>query len=646
MKYLISSLLVLFAFAASGATPDYKKFYGTGGIVVTTNPPNGNVTIDGSGISAGATPTYVITNRYSATFTNLGAIRLVGSVHLGSGIASNSIIYLDGSTNLAGMTLNTSQFAGTSVRSIITGAMTTNNNWFGDNTNQGTIRQVGAADFRSTIIATNGNLIFGNDGFFISFGESPANGFTMTNNYALVQNGGVTMNVPGQTFNISDGAGLRIFTGSLLTMDAGSRLELDYLTANRVMITGAGSMATNHADMRLANAMTGVSDGQALVYNAASGTWTNGTVVGASGTNFNAIIINTNLITQWVSASGNTVNALRGDYQLVNLGDHTNMNFVPYPGQESNQVTTVRFRQNSTGGFYATNNGVPLMINTNPSAFTYVTYTVGDGATNADVGYSIILTNPAAGHVLAYDIPTGAFRNTTDIGSISTNGNQFGAAIPLTLKDGVVLTNAFVFGVLSNTHSVFGTVVHAGQNIYNPASSELRFGVAGATNWAINSSGSWVPTVTNTYDVGGWGNPARTNWVNDLVAKETVDTDLSYANGYKTKIWTNYVNTVSNFVFTFNTNSVELKNQTNVIFTNIVEEATASGGSLEVHIHNTTGVTMGLVWPAYGSQHGYYFQTNVNNPIITTTTLASGAHGIAAFKAFGTNIFATFTTWP
>lgn len=114
----------------------------------------------------------------------------------------------------------------------------------------------------------------------------------------------------------------------------------------------------------------------------------------------------------------------------------------------------------------------------------------------------------------------------------------------------------------------------------------------------------------------------------------------------KFAIWTNYVQTVSNFVFSFSTNRYELKNQTNVVFTNLVEEATAVGADLVVHIHNTTGVTMGLVWPAYGAQHGYFLQTNANNPILTTTTLAAGGHGVASFTAFGSNIFGTFTTWP
>lgn len=114
----------------------------------------------------------------------------------------------------------------------------------------------------------------------------------------------------------------------------------------------------------------------------------------------------------------------------------------------------------------------------------------------------------------------------------------------------------------------------------------------------------------------------------------------------KWNIWTNYVQTASNFVFSFNTNRYELKNQTNVVFTNIVEEATAVGADLSVHIHNTTGVTMGLVWPGYGAQHGYFFQTNINNPILTSTSLATGKHGVASFTAFGTNIFATWNEWP
>lgn len=138
--------------------------------------------------------------------------------------------------------------------------------------------------------------------------------------------------------------------------------------------------------------------------------------------------------------------------------------------------------------------------------------------------------------------------------------------------------------------------------------------------------------------------------VSNLVNNTTLDFQpgnvITNIGGLKGWVWTNYVQTVSNFVFSFNTNYVELKNQTNVVFTNLVEEATAIRGNIEVHIHNTTGVTMGLVWPAYGAQHGYFFNTNANNAVLATTSLASGSHLVASFSCFGTNIFGTATTWP
>ena len=135
-------------------------------------------------------------------------------------------------------------------------------------------------------------------------------------------------------------------------------------------------------------------------------------------------------------------------------------------------------------------------------------------------------------------------------------------------------------------------------------------------------------------------------WTNATTVEVPVPGLVSNVVAMKWNIWTNYVNTVSNFVFTFNTNRYELKNQTNIWFTNIVEEATAVGADMSVHVHNTTAAAMNLYWPAYGAQHGYFLQTNANNPILSTTTLAAGAHGVASFTAYGTNIFATFSTWP
>lgn len=108
--------------------------------------------------------------------------------------------------------------------------------------------------------------------------------------------------------------------------------------------------------------------------------------------------------------------------------------------------------------------------------------------------------------------------------------------------------------------------------------------------------------------------------------------------------------TTSNLLINFNTNRYFLTGLTNAIFTNLVEESTSALDTPDttVFIKNTTGVTMGLVWPAYGAQHGYFIRTNANNPVISTTSLAAGAIGVANITVMpdGTNMFLTFTTWP
>lgn len=53
-KRLIIVGIALVALLLIAASPDYKAFRGTGGVVVTTNPPNGTVVIDGSSLRIGS----------------------------------------------------------------------------------------------------------------------------------------------------------------------------------------------------------------------------------------------------------------------------------------------------------------------------------------------------------------------------------------------------------------------------------------------------------------------------------------------------------------------------------------------------------------------------------------------------------------
>ena len=70
---------------------------------------------------------------------------------------------------------------------------------------------------------------------------------------------------------------------SLTTHSLGG-LTVSDITANRV-VTADGSSKLSATAMRMANDFTGVSDGHGLIYNAASGTWTNGAVGGSGEVN-------------------------------------------------------------------------------------------------------------------------------------------------------------------------------------------------------------------------------------------------------------------------------------------------------------------------------------------------------------------------
>jgi len=159
----------------------------------------------------------------------------------------------------------------------------------------------------------------------------------------------------------------------------------------------------------------------------------------------------------------------------------------------------------------------------------------------------------------------------------------------------------------------------------------------GGTNISVRQAGG-----TNFFDVTGEVNALGSSGVTFSSLAGAVSNVVAL----KWNTWTNYVPGTSNFVFSFNTNRYELKNQTRIVWTNLLEEPTAVAADMTIHVHNTTASDLTNVWPAYGAQHGYFFHTNVNNPILSTTTLTTGKHGVASFTCFGTNIFGTWTEWP
>jgi hypothetical protein len=106
MKRLLTSLCVLLcAQAMFGANPSYTAFLGTNGIIITSNPPQGRIIIDGRLITNGLIGGVVdpITNRYAPgnIFTNFAMLIQSGDMQM-PGLTPNTMLELDIFGNVQG----------------------------------------------------------------------------------------------------------------------------------------------------------------------------------------------------------------------------------------------------------------------------------------------------------------------------------------------------------------------------------------------------------------------------------------------------------------------------------------------------------------------------------------------------------------
>lgn len=104
--------------------------------------------------------------------------------------------------------------------------------------------------------------------------------------------------------------------------------------------------------------------------------------------------------------------------------------------------------------------------------------------------------------------------------------------------------------------------------------------------------------------------------------------------------------TASNLVLNLDTNNFQCTGLTNIILTNWSALAYGVNGKVKVAIENTIGVSVPIVWPAFGSQHGLYkFHTNGLNDVLTATVAPPSTNTIASFEVDGTNIYGSVTYW-
>lgn len=103
--------------------------------------------------------------------------------------------------------------------------------------------------------------------------------------------------------------------------------------------------------------------------------------------------------------------------------------------------------------------------------------------------------------------------------------------------------------------------------------------------------------------------------------------------------------TASNLLVSFNTNNYECVGLTNIQVTNIVEETTGVNAKAKIVVRNTLSVSVPIMWPAFGAQHGYYFHTNGLNDTLSATVAPPGTNTVIGLEIDGTNVYPSVTYW-
>jgi hypothetical protein len=163
-------------------------------------------------------------------------------------------------------------------------------------------------------------------------------------------------------------------------------------------------------------------------------------------------------------ATTNYLYATNGNSQFYSLATSSNIQFVPWTGSDaSNDVgVAAAFTQNGTGGFYPTNNGIVIPINTNANRSTLVYFSIANGVTNVSVAYPFSMNlaqnldgiefNTASGTYTNRDSSgTGAFARTNvpTFNNLNANGvSRFIVASgPAITATEMIVTNQVGYGI-------------------------------------------------------------------------------------------------------------------------------------------------------------------------------------------------------
>lgn len=446
MKSLIAILFCFVAFTINAAVPDYKAFRGTGGITITSNPPNGTIVIDGSGITAGALPSNILSNSHPTSVTlnsNLNVLGLFvatnGSIELLNDGFNMTIGVNGGISSItnwaalypkAGFTVDEAGQRGLFVGSVTLEVQNGSSLQVGTSTAIGATAsfiRLGTNDYVlfdghiDPIIDSVGKLNFETDAWASGFGaikfhnggntnylvgvdstDVPANGQVIKWNTGgritwEDDTGGSSSAVGGSgAVQFADGTSFDGLQALLGFNETNSNLTIGNAGAQILRITPLKLLVDSNNPLQIGGGgktnFEFTTQGDFLPLQSTSSIGTNGNSVSNIHAKFfyNDLEANLNgdiVIPSEFAVAASDIKGSNGPNQMVSLVVNTNYGFVPLSGSDASNSIAIKvvFTQDSTGGRTVTFNGELLDINSLPNSQTEAYFQASNGGSNATV---------------------------------------------------------------------------------------------------------------------------------------------------------------------------------------------------------------------------------------------------------------------
>lgn len=517
----------------------------------------------------------------------------------------------------------------------------------GNNVLTGSNTFEGKVEFKSTVLATNGNIELLNDGFNMTLGVN--GGVSSILSWVpITQRAGFDFDVAGTGINLYSNTLLRVRENSQITVDSGAVVDIDSVPTNSFLWVGSGgTLSTGKFGAGLSLAADGTLSATGSGSPGGSDDQVQFNEGGAfDGTNELVFTRASKLLSVGpVSTFG------AGGFRTFNTT--TTNKYIPEGVYSHGSFQ--RFYLNQPGGGYfelSESGGVFSLGGSAVGGIQAGTATIPLGGAN--FSQSVV----AQTSVITPRLQVGSVSNLTmTVGdNLHVNGTNRTWGYTASTNASLVFTNLQLNTPVELT--VFPSSASAGWALTFDGLQPQSWGSNGVPVIATNGGPTIISVVrvssteTNAYIVdsplfkllAGENIVFSTNFANLTITASLKSSPTNIA-GITYSMNTPGI-TVSNLTVNFgSTNVYFLAGLTNAVLTNMVELPTGQSGRAVIHAKNTTGVAMGIVWPAHGAAHGYYFRTNSLNDPKATTSIPAGEYWVFSGDMTESNTFWTATKW-